>query len=240
MKPETEVQLAYQVMNSPIRMYPYPHIYVEDVFPADFYDELQRNIPHPDSMLPIAQVRPVKGYKERFVMDPQGPMEGCTGEQRTFWNALSHGLRDGAFRNQLISKFRPMLNERFKGQQVEIFDETLLVEDITKYSLGPHSDSSQKVITVLFYLPKDMSQVHLGTSVYVPKDPNFVCPGGPHYPREGFTRVATMPFKPNSMFAFVKNDRSFHGVEPVNDEGVKRWLLLYDIRMKAPPKPATT
>lgn len=38
-----------------------------------------------------------------------------------------------------------------------------------------------------------------------------------------------MPFLPNSMFAFVKADTSFHGVEPVTDPDVRRWLRLYDI-----------
>jgi hypothetical protein len=38
-----------------------------------------------------------------------------------------------------------------------------------------------------------------------------------------------MPFVPNSLFVFLKTDRSFHGVEPVTDPDVRRWLLLYDI-----------
>jgi hypothetical protein len=94
------------------------------------------------------------------------------------------------------------------------------------------------VITVLFYLPRDRSQAHMGTSIYQPKNPEFVCPGGPHYGYSDFNRVATMPFLPNSMFAFVKGDRSFHGVEPVTDPDVRRWLLLYDIRLKNKPAPA--
>jgi hypothetical protein len=36
-----------------------------------------------------------------------------------------------------------------------------------------------------------------------------------------------MPFKPNSAFAFLKTDNSFHGVEPCS---VTRDVLLYDIR----------
>jgi hypothetical protein len=82
---------------------------------------------------------------------------------------------------------------------------------------------------LLFYLPKDESQSHLGTSIYLPKDPKFTCEGGPHYSFENFTRVVTMPFKPNALFAFVKTNNSFHGVEPVLDPDTKRWLLLYDV-----------
>ncbi len=113
---------------------------------------------------------------------------------------------------------------------MRLSEETLLVEDITHYALGPHTDTPAKVITVLFYLPKDESQAHLGTSIYMPKDRAWRCPGGPHHGYAGFDRVATMPFMPNSMFAFVKTDNSFHGVEPVTDPDVRRWLLLYDIK----------
>ena len=42
-----------------------------------------------------------------------------------------------------------------------------------------------------------------------------------------------MPFLPNTMFAFVKTDHSFHGVEPIADPGVSRYLLLYDLRVKS-------
>ena len=31
----------------------------------------------------------------------------------------------------------------------QLYDETLLVQDITNYALGPHSDSPRKVITLL-------------------------------------------------------------------------------------------
>ena len=45
-----------------------------------------------------------------------------------------------------------------------------------------------------------------------------------------------MEYKPNTLFAFIKNDRSFHGVEPIGDEEVLRDILLYDIRVYAPAK----
>ena len=117
-------------------------------------------------------------------------------------------------------------------------DEALLVQDITNYKLGPHTDTPHKVITLLFYLPKDTSQSHMGTSIYVPKEPTFRCPGGPHYPHEGFERLWSMPFLPNSLFAFFKTDNSFHGVEPVRDEGCRRWLLLYDLYEQKVPAAA--
>jgi hypothetical protein len=42
-----------------------------------------------------------------------------------------------------------------------------------------------------------------------------------------------MAFKPNTLFAFVKSDNSFHGVDPIRDADVLRDLILYDIQVKA-------
>jgi|SRR5690242_2424796 hypothetical protein len=233
---EVEITLAYNVANAPIRFFPYPHIYVTDVFPAQFYSEIQNNIPDPSAMIPIEQARPVKGYKERFVLDISGThVEALPPPKKTFWTDFSKLLLNGRFMNLMLQKFGPFLQQRFKGMQgIEFKDEAMLTEDITKYALGPHTDSPRKVLTFLFYLPKDNSQSHLGTSIYVPNDNRFTCQGGPHYPFENFQRVTTMPFEPNSLFAFVKTDNSFHGVEPVTDPDTKRWLLLYDVYLKQP------
>jgi hypothetical protein len=233
---EVEVALAYNAANAPIRFFPYPHIYVPDVFPAQFYSEIQRNIPDSTAMIPIEEARSVRGYKERFVMDLSGAqVETLPAPKKVFWMDFSKWLLSGRFMNLMLQKFGPFVQQRFKGMQgIEFADEALLVQDITKYALGPHTDSPRKVLTFLFYLPKDESQAHLGTSVYVPRDNSFICQGGPHYRFEKFQRVSTMPFKPNTLFAFVKTDNSFHGVEPVMDPDTRRWLLLYDVYLKQP------
>ena len=37
---ETETHLAYKVANAEIKMFPFPHIYLENVFPPDFYKNI--------------------------------------------------------------------------------------------------------------------------------------------------------------------------------------------------------
>lgn len=122
-----------------------------------------------------------------------------------------------------LSGLHKALCEKF-GISGDFTDETLLVRDMPGYAIGPHTDSPKKVITALFYL-----RGQEGTSIYTPKEAGFTCKGGPHYEFEQFEKVATMPFKPNSMFAFVKSDKSFHGVETTQHQ---RDVLLFDIRRK--------
>ncbi len=241
---DAELQLAYKVANAPFAIFPFPHFYVQDVFPPAFYAGLQRNLPEPGDMLPILQARQLKGYDERFVLGVN-PRELAVlpDGKRKFWTDMMGWLVGGNFRSLVMKKFEPYIGHRFAGQEdVEFYDEALLVQDITNYKLGPHTDAMRKVVTMLFYLPADDSQRHLGTSIYIPNDPKFFCPGGPHHRRENFSLLHTNPFMPNALFAFFKTNNSFHGVEPVKDPGTRRWLLLYDIfvmEKKAPPHPKT-
>jgi hypothetical protein len=231
MSSSAELHLTYKIANTVINPFPYPHFFIQDIFPRDYYEALLASLPDPAAMLPIREVRPVKGYEERFVLEFGGEQFAALPEaKRAFWSELHQWFLSGRFGQLLANKFGPLINQRFgEDPNLELTDETLLVQDITHYSLGPHTDTPRKVITLLFYLPRDDSQRHLGTSIYVPKDPNFRCPGGPHHRHEMFERMWTMPFLPNSLFAFFKTDVSFHGVEPVKDPDCRRWLLLYDI-----------
>jgi len=116
-----------------------------------------------------------------------------------------------------------LLCDKF-GVSGDFTDETLLIRDMPGYKIGPHTDSPVKVISALFYL---IGQEE--TSLYTPKEKDFRCKGGPHYPFEKFNKVGTMKFKPNSMFAFLKTDNSFHGVEPTKHQ---RDVMLFDVRRK--------
>lgn len=174
---------------------PFPHIYIEHALPQDIYRRMVQYL-YDAQWEPIGDVRPVKGYPERFVAEVD-------------WELC--GLHD-------------VLCERFGIEEDGLTNETLLVRDMPGYEIGPHTDSPKKVITALFYLRGEE-----GTSLYTPKDKGFTCKGGPHYEFKDFDKVATMPFKPNSMFAFLKSDKSFHGVEKTQ---YQREVLLCDIRRK--------
>ena len=235
MSSSAELHLTYKLANEPFRPFPYPHFFIREAFPADFYARMQAMLPDPKALLTLEQARNVKGYEERFVLSfKEEQLAALTAEQRAFWSELHEWLMGGGFARLVLGKFAPYVNQRFPDRSgISFYNEALLVQDTTNYKLGPHTDSPRKVITLLFYLPKDLSQRHLGTSMYVPKDREFRCSGVAHYGHEAFDRVWTAPFEPNSLLAFFKTDFSFHGVEPVKDPDCRRWLLLYDIYHKA-------
>ena len=146
-----------------------------------------------------------------------------------FWLTFRNQMLGGGLKNFLISRFADILKNIHPNlQNYNTRSEILIVKDNENYALGPHTDSPKKLITILFYFPVDNSEENIGTSIYMPKDFKFNCPGGPHYKKEEFNLIYTAPFKSNSAFGFVKTNNSFHGVEKVNTTSY-RWLLLYDI-----------
>lgn len=232
---DVEMEFAYKLGNANINMFPYPHLYLENIFPSDFYQKIQENLPKSEEMLPIEEVRHLKGYKERFALELRDEYLTLLPETKNkFWKLLQlYLIEKPYFSNLVFSKFRPYIEKRFNDlDKLDFYAETLLIQDITNYALGPHTDAPRKVVTMLFYLPIDTSQSHLGTSIYIPNDPDFRCKGGPHHKREHFSLMHTNPFLPNSLFAFFKTDNSFHGVEKVFNPNTRRWLLLFDIYFK--------
>lgn len=228
---DAQMHAIYNIGNTPIRYFPFPHFYVENIFPKQFYAQILNNIPSETELSPIAEKRPVKGYKERFVLcfDDES-LNVINKDKSLFWKNFRNTFLGSLFGNIFMQKFQTLINERFKDNPTcKFHDELLFVQDNSGYALGPHTDSTRKVITSLFYLPIDDSNVELGTSIYVPKDSNFFCEGGPHHSVNGFNKLVTIPYKPNSMFCFFKNNHSFHGVEKLATKNYRRSLLLYDI-----------
>ena len=103
-----EQHVLYQIFNAPVRNYPYPHIYVENVFPEDFYRELRGNWPDGSAFVPLgATGRVPKGaYPERFVIpvSPEG-IATLTPERRPFWEGFAQWFAGHDFCMAMIEKF---------------------------------------------------------------------------------------------------------------------------------------
>ena len=170
-------------------------------------------------------------YAERFCLDLLNPDGvGKQPPQPEFWRDMAQWMGNGDLTNLLLAKFRSAANERFaKGATLEFQLDMRLFRDFTHYAIGPHTDTPRKLMSLLFYLPRDDSMRELGTSIYVPLEPGFTCDGTSHYAFEDFRKLYTAPFRPNTLFGFFKNAQAFHGVEPVVSPNVVRDSLQYNL-----------
>lgn len=237
-----KLHAMYQILNAPLRTWPFPHICVHNILPADFYAELMRNRLDDDCFTPLVETGRVgKGYSgaRACVFPAEVDKLPTSEEKRAFWKRLFETFRDAEFSSIWLSVFKHGMAEKLADNKMtaadlKLHNEMFLMRDTTTYSLGPHTDTPRKMVSVLFYMPPDDSNSHLGTSAYVPKDRNFTCLGGPHHPFGKFDLVATMPYVPNTLVAFPQTKRSFHGVEPVAREGDVRDLILFDLKTRLP------
>jgi len=241
MSSAAEEHVLYQIANATLRDYPYAHLYIENIFPDDFYSTLRANWPHVSALTSLADTgRVPKGaYPERFILPFTQPgIAKLDDGRKAFWHEFASWFLERRFLTAVIDKFERPIKQRLGDDiyQCGYEVDSLIVRDLSKYSIGPHTDAPHRLLSMLFYCPDDEQRKHLGTSIYVPRNADFRCKGGPHYPHHLFKKVRTMEYKPNSVFAFIKNDHSFHGVEAITDAEVQRDVLLYDIRVTQPEK----
>ena len=216
-----QAHFNYNLANSVVRNWPFPHLYFENVFPDDFYEEMVSSIHEFENHKPIAEVLGVSrpdgtpAYPERVVTlfnNEEKSVNEC-------WAIVKNIMQSKTTCLGLLSKFSDIAAQRLK-KNPNFSAESMLLIDKSNYSIGPHTDAPQKLAAILIYLPTTDDKPYLGTSIYIPKHAGITCPGGPHHNVHDFIRVYTAPYKPNTAFAFIKTDSSFHGVEKVavNDE----------------------
>ena len=89
------------------------------------------------------------------------------------------------------------------------------------YYLGPHTDRSEKVLTVIFNITNRTDLEHLGTALYSPRQANFQSNGRMHFEFDAFDLKETVPYRRNSALLFARTATSFHGVEPISEADLK-------------------
>jgi len=201
--------VIYKIRNARVLEYPFPHFYIEDIFPTDFYWQLRKNLPDDANYK-------AEAYKNSRFASPQ---------DEAF--APFHSMK---FTQAVVQPFGPHFIQRFPDNKAQLSFDWRLVRDNQGYAIGPHTDAPWKVISLLFYLPLDCSDVDAGTSIFVPgaENPVKTCVGGPHYQFDGFQKVWTAPYKPNSCFGFWKTVDSWHGVEQISRK-IQRDVLLFNV-----------
>jgi hypothetical protein len=201
---------------------PYPHYCLDRLFPDDFYQSLLRHLPDASAYQNLLKTTTLKLDHFRF-RDQRDLADGWTASLtdalRRFWDDFNAWFLGPELAQAVLDSFAGPMGARFgdRGEWPEVSVETQLIRHRAGYFLGPHTDLSTKLVVLLIYLPPDDDHQHLGTSLYRPKKSGFTCPDSSHYPFEDFLNVKTAPYRRNSLLAFERSDRSFHGVEPLGE-----------------------
>ena len=223
--------VKYRVANAPVCEYPFPHFFIEDIFPTDYFSQIIKNWPGTDRFISIADTNRTSGdsYRERHIVNLPKIREEQSWEGKEFWEEVSSWFLGDNFLTFIVERYLPWIKGgRELAESIDVSADGLLVQDHTGYEIGPHTDAPHRLVSTLFYCPEDDSTAELGTSIYVPNSDEVETKISPkHHGRHLFDKVYTAPYIPNSLFGFVVSPNSFHGVDKVTSRNVQRKAILH-------------
>jgi FkbM family methyltransferase len=228
-----------KITQAKIEESPYPYVVIDNIFPEDYYNEILRLFPEADKSIALGETGRVTpgGYMDRKVtLFTEDHFNKLSEDQRIFWANFSEWIYSEEFIRTTLSRFYPWCINKLadiqdRKDEIKLKCDALLVHDNENYAIGPHTDANHRLLTFLFYTPKDASDVDLGTSIYECKDSSFICPGGKHYQFDEFNEIKKIPFIPNRLLCFVRTGKSFHGVDKIIKKDVDRKLIINNIRL---------
>jgi hypothetical protein len=201
---------------------PFSHFYVENVFPDDVYSRMMEELPSPDRYSPLdaSKYHNDKGVSTRdvFSFTPEHLAALPLGK-RELWSAVAEALAAPELKSLVFRKLATDLAARFGIAKSEVenltsYSKPSLFRDLDGYEIAPHPDGRAKVVTMQLYLPRDRSQLELGTGLYRRR---FHSLAGVYSWHGRFEKVKQFVFAPNTGYAFAVsnswNKKSWHGRE---------------------------
>jgi hypothetical protein len=239
---ETARGISRQVLNhlvrrieaAPAQDRPFSHLYFDEVFPSDLYDDLLGHLPDPEAYSGSANRYRGEGnvgyVRWLFELTP-GALRDLPDPQRELWGGVAAALTAPELKRAIYAKLAKDLAYRYSVPRSDVarlagYSRPILYRETEGFEIPPHPDTRKKVVTMHLYLPSDRSQIALGTALYRRKRPAW--PFGDWQRR--FEKVKQFAFLPNSGYAFVVNNtlakRSWHGRERLPEgAGVRNTLL---------------
>lgn len=210
---------------------PFSHAYFEELLPADVYAALLAHLP-PADRYSDGPREPNARYQSRaFFNLTAGRVRRFPAAGRDVWRGVAAALTDPELKRTLYAKLAPDLVRRYGVEAAAVPDlaghaRPTLYRDVEGFEIPPHPDTLKKVVTMHLYLPADLGQVRLGTTLYrrVPG------PLSGSDRRPSFEVARRFEFRPNSGYAFVVSDspsrQSWHGCDRLPaGTGVRNTLL---------------
>lgn len=226
-------RFLYAVENGEMRRWPFRHFLTDGLLDPAWIEEL-RSLDLHARMVNLRSHRQIGVNANRYSLSllPDMPPPGLPDPIMRLRTLLMAPQISRALVVRFADVVRGRLRRTEDGYQLR---RTLdVIEDRTGYQLRPHADDRAKLVTLLLYLDDEPAGLSLGTSLYTPRTPpedeaeRFM--GAPrHFPREDFVRVATIPHRANTALCFAPVPNSYHGVEPVERPGARRFLLQFQV-----------
>src|SRR5262249_39328885 len=193
---------------------PFSHVYLEDVFPADIYEQLLALLPSPQRYNSAAERHYGNGdgsfVRWMFPLTPD-KIAGLSTEQKELWRGVASALTAPALKCAVFAKLARDLSFRYAVSEADVphlagYSRPTLYRETEGFEIPPHPDTRKKVVTMHLYLPADRSQLGLGTALYRRRLLAWPVRGW----RPRFVEVKQFAFRPHTRDAFVINNHLTH------------------------------
>lgn len=227
--------IADAIARAPISADPMAHVIVDGMLPRDFYDLLVRAIPPQDL---FSRRDPLK---QDFEM---ADLPHATELARRVWGFFDDAIVGGVIGPALMARFREQVIEHYARSGGRAFGEraaALPHRTFTGriqlrrpgYALQPHLDPRRVVITGLLYFPRSGDSEAYGTDLFRVDRPFAASGTKTFFPEQaGLTceRVATVPYRPNTMLAFVNSGGAHGATLPADAPLQERYAFQFYVK----------
>lgn len=211
--------LIKAVRAAPIAAEPFDHLQLDAVFPPSCYPDIIANLPetryygelqHSDARLPNG-----RSARRKLELRP-AHLRRLPEPQRKIWSAVMSAFNAPELEAAYKARFSDALEERFQrpALDLKLHPAAMLLRDLGGYKISIHCDTFRKAITTQYYLPRDASQLHLGTTFHEKNHDG------------AFVERKTLEFAPNSGYGFAVVAESWHSVRQMKSEDGERDSLM--------------
>ncbi|REK17508.1 MAG: hypothetical protein DWQ37_05975 [Planctomycetota bacterium] len=206
------------VAATPAQSRPFPHVFIEGLFPADLYEEMLAWLPEPELYEAFSyEKHATDGQSNRgcFKMTRES-LSRLPERGRWLWQGVRDALGSPEFKSAVFDRLSEGLAYRFGVSREEAactpgYALPELFRETTGYRIKPHPDTRRKLVTMQIALAQNDRQQQVGTEFYS----RSLNPMAMLREPRGFDVVKRMPFLPNVAYAFVVINtlrlRSWHG-----------------------------
>jgi len=159
-----------RIGSSGLKLDPFPHLIVDQVFTDIYYEHIMRNIINATESTLFKKRGPLKPRYSLSLDNSTDQLRRAKTielkEKISFWKCHYQIFEADEFTEQIMNSFSSVLRKRlgrdyfskqFSAQKSLkngplFFQKINLVQDRDKYFISPHTDVAEKVITMLFYV----------------------------------------------------------------------------------------
>ena len=216
-----------------LHLEPFPHMVVDDVWPAAFYEALVKGLPPPE----LFADRPIN--KRRMVV----PFDWAPQYGTRVWDFLVQQVLDSVIAPALVDKFKQPLGEWLLANwplpedsptdhvRFQSTDGRILLRH-RGYLIPPHRDPKWGLITCLLYLARPGDSESWGTQLYSVESDTEAPSVAAYWIKGDRCRLEKdVPFRRNSMLIFL-NSHGAHGAAiPADAEPADLERYMYQFRI---------